>query len=85
MDRFERIKAAIALDAPDRIPVMPIMSAFAARQAGIKQAEAWGDPERAFQAFLHTFQELEHCDMLARTVAPIAITGAGPAWQDHRR
>jgi hypothetical protein len=67
VDRFERIRAAIALERPDRIPVMPIMSAFAVRHAGLKQAEAWGDPEEAFRAFMYTFHELENCDMLTRT------------------
>ncbi len=67
MESLERIQAAIALEAPDRIPVMPIMSAFAVRNAGLTQAEAWGDPGKAFEAFVHTFRQLEHCDMLART------------------
>jgi len=76
VDRFERIKAAIALDVPDRTPVMPIMSAFAARHAGIKQAEAWRDPEKAFQSLLYTFQALEHCDMLARTNMMFPMIGS---------
>jgi len=67
VESLERIQAAIALEPVDRIPVMPIMSAFAVRNAGLTQAEAWGDPGKAFEAFLHTFRQLEHCDMLART------------------
>ena len=67
MTSYERIQATIALEPTDRIPVMPIMSAFAMRHGGITQGEAWRDPEKAFQAMLKTYRDLESCDMLART------------------
>jgi hypothetical protein len=45
---------------------MPIYSAYAARHCGLKQADAWGDPEVAFKVFLDTFNDLKYCDMLTR-------------------
>jgi hypothetical protein len=64
MSRQERFEAAVALDRPDRVPVMPLMTAFAARSQGLTQGEAWSDPEKGFKAILDTFNDLGGFDKL---------------------
>jgi hypothetical protein len=64
MSRQERFEAAVALERPDRVPVMPLMTAFAPRNQGITQGEAWRDPEKGFKAMLDTFNDLGGFDKL---------------------
>ncbi|MGD9032524.1 MAG: uroporphyrinogen decarboxylase family protein [Desulfobacteraceae bacterium] len=67
MRRKERVDAAIALEKPDRVPVMPLMISFPIRHKGMTQAEAWRDLDKAFQATVDTFDELGGFDILAKT------------------
>ncbi len=67
MTRRERVEAAIALERPDRVPVMPLIINFPARHRGMLQAEAWRDFDRAFQATIDTFDDLGGFDILAKT------------------
>ena len=64
MSRQERFDAVVALERPDRVPVMPLMTAFAPRSQGITQGEAWRDPEKGFKAMLDTFNDLGGFDRL---------------------
>jgi uroporphyrinogen-III decarboxylase len=64
MSRQERFEAVVALERPDRVPVMPLMTAFAARSQGLTQGEAWRDPEKGFKAILDTFNDLGGFDKL---------------------
>ncbi|MBW1817002.1 MAG: hypothetical protein JRJ60_07565 [Deltaproteobacteria bacterium] len=64
MARMERFEAAVALERPDRVPVMPLMTAFAPRARGLTQGEAWRDTEKGFQAMLDTFNDLGGFDRL---------------------
>lgn len=64
MSRQERFEAAVALEEVDRVPVMPLMTAFAMRSQGLTQGEAWRDPEKAFKAMLDTFKDLGGFDKL---------------------
>jgi len=66
MTRKERVEAAIALEKPDRVPVMPLMMTFPVRHRGMTQAEGYRDPDRAFQASLETFDDLGGVDVLLR-------------------
>lgn len=67
MTNRERVQAAIALEKPDRTPVMPLMVSFPIRHRGMTQGEAWRDLDRAFQATLDTFDDLGGFDMLPKT------------------
>ena len=64
MSRQERFEAAVALEMPDRVPVMPLMTAFAARSQGLTQGEAWREPEKGFKAMLDAFNDLGGFDKL---------------------
>lgn len=64
MSRLERFEAAVALERPDRVPVMPLMSAFAVRAQGLTQGAAWRDPQLGFRAMLDTFEDLGGFDRL---------------------
>jgi len=64
MSRQDRFEAVVALEMPDRVPVMPLMTAFAVRSQGITQGEAWRDPEIGFKAMLDTFNDLGGFDRL---------------------
>ena len=64
MSRQERFEAAVALEKPDRVPVMPLMTAFAVRSQEMTQGEAWRDPEKGFKAMMDTFKDLGGFDRL---------------------
>jgi hypothetical protein len=67
MSRKERFESVVALEMPDRVPVMPLMTAFAVRCQGLTQAEAWRDPEKGFKAMIDTFYALGGFDRLYKT------------------
>ena len=67
MSRQERFEAAVALEKPDRVPVMPLMTAFAVRNQGLTQGEAWRDPAKGARAMLDTFKDLGGFDKLYKT------------------
>lgn len=64
MTSKERFEAAVALERPDRVPVMPLMTAFAVRAQGMTQGEAWRDTEKGFEAMTKTFYDLGGFDRL---------------------
>ncbi len=64
MSRQERFEAVVALDKPDRVPVMPLMTAFAIRSQGLTQGEGWRDPDKGARAMLDTFNALGGFDRL---------------------
>ncbi|MBC8273531.1 MAG: hypothetical protein H8E40_00965, partial [Chloroflexi bacterium] len=47
MTREERVRAAVDLDVPDRVPVVPLMGQFALRYQDLPQTEAYRNPPRA--------------------------------------
>jgi len=61
-ERFDRIQKAIRLEPVDRIPVVYMGVAFAARYMGITIAEYCADPEAAFQVNLDTVKRLGDLD-----------------------
>ena len=64
MSRQERFEAVVALNKPDRVPVMPLMTAFALRSRGLTQGEGWRDPDKGAKAMLDTFNALGGFDRL---------------------
>jgi uroporphyrinogen-III decarboxylase len=64
MTRQERFEAAVRLEAPDRVPVMPLMTAFAVRAQGLTQGEGWRETEKGFEAMRKTFYDLGGFDKL---------------------
>ena len=67
----ERIRAAVDLDVPDRVPVVPLMGQFALRYQDVPQTEAYRNPPRALQALIDTFDALGGYD---------AVVGANLLW-----
>jgi hypothetical protein len=53
-ERKQRILSAIALEKPDRVPVMPLLDSFPPRYAGMTQGESYRDKDKSFQAYLKT-------------------------------
>ena len=64
MSRQERFEAVVALETPDRVPVMPLMTAFAVRAQGMTQGEGWRHVDKGFKAMLDTFNDLGGFDKL---------------------
>jgi hypothetical protein len=64
MSRQERFEAVVALEVPDRVPVMPLMTAFAVRSQGLTQGEGWRNPDSGFAAMIDTFNDLGGFDKL---------------------
>jgi len=64
MSGQERFEAVVALETPDRVPVMPLMTAFAVRAQGLTQGEGWRDVDKGFKAMLDTFNDLGGFDKL---------------------
>jgi hypothetical protein len=54
----ERVKAAIALQKTDRVPLGHSIDSFAAKYAGITQEQWWFDHEKANEALIKTFRDL---------------------------
>jgi len=64
MSRKERFEAVVALEKPDRVPVMPLMTVFAVWSQGLTQGEAWRDMDKGFRAMFDTFNDLGGFDKL---------------------
>ena len=71
--REQRIKKAIQLDVPDRVPFLPIFQFFSAYYGGITPREAMYDYEKAYAAYKKTILDFEP-DMYAGP----AIFRSGP-------
>lgn len=54
LERKQRIEAAVALQKPDRVPVVPLLDSFPARYAGMTQGESFRDKDKGFEAYLKT-------------------------------
>jgi hypothetical protein len=61
---MERFEAVLACEKPDRVPVMPLMTAFAPRSQGVTQGAAWRDVDTGYQAMLNAFNALGGFDRL---------------------
>ncbi len=59
MDRRERIKAAVALRRPDRVPVVPDFDSYPARYYGITQRELLFDMRKAEAALEAVMRDLQ--------------------------
>jgi len=57
-----RIRDAVALKTPDRVPVVPLGDAFAALTAGVKVSEFCTDPLVAYKTMLEVFTGLGELD-----------------------
>jgi hypothetical protein len=58
-ERVKRVKDAIELRVPDRVPLIPCFEFFAAYYAGITCQEAMYDYEKAYQAYKKTIIDFE--------------------------
>ena len=63
-ERLDRIKTAVALDKPDRVPVVPLANAFCARHMGVKMSEFCTNPEISNRTIIRSFSELGEFDGL---------------------
>ncbi len=63
MNAKERIATVLALDAPDRVPVGPLLDHFAATYAGISKARLMTDSEARIDAVLRTAHDLGPWDL----------------------
>ncbi len=64
MTREERIRAAVNLEVPDRVPIVPLIYQFVFRYQGIKHTEGLKDAEKAFKALTDTFDDLGGFDAM---------------------
>lgn len=74
MTSFERIEAAVRLEKPDRIPVVPIIDMFAARYAGITQHQMMCDIGLADWSLQKTADDLGRFDGFSLSYAGMAKT-----------
>ena len=74
MTRGERVRAAVNLEVPDRVPIVPLMGQFALRYQGVPQTEAIRNPPRALEALMATYDALGGYD---------AVLGANLLWPRH--
>ncbi len=63
MNSKERIKAVIALEEPDRVPVGPLIDHFAATYAGITKQTIIEDDKKRINAVLKTMEDLGPWDI----------------------
>jgi len=69
MTAVERIEAAIRLEKPDRVPVVPMIDCFSARYGGITQEEMFFDIRKADMALHRTLEDLGSVDGLHQSYA----------------
>ncbi|MHB0979389.1 MAG: uroporphyrinogen decarboxylase family protein [Thermoleophilia bacterium] len=60
--RKARIAAAVALEKPDRVPVVPLGDAFAANMMGVKISDFCTKPEVAYPTMIDAFTQLGDLD-----------------------
>jgi len=72
MNSKERISAVVALEAPDRVPVGPLLDHYAAKYAGITNEELMDNADLRISAVLKTMRELGPWDItyMAETANP---------------
>lgn len=63
-ERLNRIKTAVALEKPDRIPVVPMGDSFCARHTGVKIADFCTNPELSHKTIIDSFSKLGEVDGL---------------------
>ncbi len=63
MNSRERIAAVTALEAPDRVPLAPLLDHYAATYAGITNAQLMTDGKKRISAVLKTMNDLGPWDM----------------------
>ena len=71
-----RIRDAVALKTPDRVPVVPVGDAFAAHVAGVKMSEFCTDPVVAYKTMVEAFTGLGEIDGIQHAgyhVYPLSI------------
>lgn len=61
-ERLKRIKTAVALGKPDRVPVVALGNAFCARHLGVKLSEFAMDPKVSNETMLKSFTSLGEVD-----------------------
>lgn len=61
-EKLNRIKKAVALEKPDRVPVVPLGDSFCARHLGIKLSEFCAHPEKSNETMLKSFTSLGDVD-----------------------
>lgn len=67
-ERLKRIKTAVALEKPDRVPVVPMADSFCARHLGVKMSEFCTIPELSNDTILKSMTSLGEVDGLQHVV-----------------
>jgi len=95
-EKERRIRDAVALKTPDRVPIVPLGDAFTARQAGVKVSDFCTDPQIAYRTMIEVFSGLGELDgiqhanynvhllstiWLSRLKIPGRDLGENDAWQ----
>lgn len=78
MNSKQRIEAVVNLEAPDRVPVGPLLDHFAATYTGITNQELMEDGDKRIAAFMKTMKELGPWDItyMGETANPVLLLGA---------
>ncbi len=78
MNSRERIEAVVSLEAPDRVPVGPLLDYFAASYCGISKACLMFDRRERLRALLKTMKETGPWDItfMGETIIPALLYGA---------
>jgi hypothetical protein len=67
-ERLNRIKTAVALGKPDRVPVVPLGDSFCARHMGVKLSEFGSDPKLSNETIIRSFTSLGEVDGIQFTM-----------------
>ncbi|MHB1475240.1 MAG: uroporphyrinogen decarboxylase family protein, partial [Dermatophilaceae bacterium] len=76
--RIARIAAAVALEKPDRVPVIPLGDAFAANVMGVSLAEFCTNPEVAYPTIIEAFTSLGDIDGIQH--ASYSVSSLSTMW-----
>ncbi|MFH0915751.1 MAG: uroporphyrinogen decarboxylase family protein, partial [bacterium] len=74
-ERMGRLRTAVALGTPDRVPLSLVMDAFAARTMGVKLSDFVNDVDVAGQTMLSTMEKLGDVDSIQFAAYAPAVLG----------
>ncbi|MCE5252744.1 MAG: uroporphyrinogen-III decarboxylase [Actinomycetia bacterium] len=78
LERLNRLRTAVALGTPDRVPLSLVMDAFAARTMGVKLSDFVSDVDVSAQTVLSTMERLGDVDSIQ--MAPYLPAVLGILW-----
>lgn len=77
-ERVNRIRTAVALGKPDRVPVVPLATSFSANHLGVKVADVANNPQLLTDVLIKSFTQLGEFDAIQQVTFSVHLLSV--AW-----